>query len=304
MKKVFLMFALAMGVVSANAQESSGDYFEGLTRKVTYDRMIPPYGIEVTYDKTLHVIFPSAVRYVDLGSPNLIAGKADGAENVIRVKATVKNFRTETNFSVITESGSFYTFNVKYADEPLLLNIEMKDFIHDGNAVNRPNNALDIYLQDLGNESPKLVHLIMKSIHKNNNREVKHIGSKSFGIQYLLRGLYTHNGLLYFHTQIKNSSNVPFDIDFITFKIVDKKVAKRTAIQEQVIFPLRAYNYAVRVAGNKDERTVFTMDKFTIPDDKQLVVELHEKSGGRHQSFVIENSDIVRSREINELKVK
>lgn len=304
MKKVFLMFALALGVVSANAQESSGDYFEGLTRKVTYDRMIPPYGIEVTYDKTVHVIFPSAVRYVDLGSPNLIAGKADGAENVIRVKATVKNFRTETNFSVITESGSFYTFNVKYADEPLVLNIEMKDFIHDGSAVNRPNNALDIYLQDLGNESPKLVHLIMKSIHKNNNREVKHIGSKSFGIQYLLRGMYTHNGLLYFHTQIKNSSNVPFDIDFITFKIVDKKVAKRTAIQEQVIFPLRAYNYAVRVAGNKDERTVFTMDKFTIPDDKQLVVELHEKSGGRHQAFVIENSDIVRAREINELKVK
>ena len=305
MKRLFFAIALTLGVMGAvNAQESTGDYFEGLTRKVTYDRMIPPYGIEVTYDKTVHIIFPSAVRYVDLGSPNLIAGKADGAENVIRVKATVKNFRTETNFSVITESGSFYTFNVKYADEPLLLNIEMKDFIHDGSTVNRPNNALDIYLKELGSESPKLVYLIMKSVHKNNNREVKHIGSKSFGIQYLLRGLYTHNGLLYFHTQIKNLSNVPFDVDFITFKIVDKKVAKRTAIQEQVIFPLRAYNYATRIAGNKDERTVFTMEKFTIPDDKQLVVELHEKSGGRHQSFVIENSDIVRAKVINELKVK
>ena len=246
MKKVMLAIALMLGIVSANAQESTGDLFEGLTKKVTYDRMIPPYGLEVSYDKTVHIIFPSAVRYVDLGSPNLIAGKADGAENVIRVKATVKNFRTETNISVITESGSFYTFNVKYADEPLLLNIEMKDFIHDGSTVNRPNNALDVYLQELGSESPKLVHLIMKSIHKNNNREVKHIGAKSFGIQYLLRGLYTHNGLLYFHTQIKNSSNVPYDIDFITFKIVDKKVAKRTAIQEQVIFPLRAYNYGAR----------------------------------------------------------
>lgn len=304
MKKVFLMLALVMGVIGANAQETTGDYFEGLTRKITYDRMIPPYGLEVTYDKTVHVIFPSAVRYVDLGSPNLIAGKADGAENVIRVKATVKNFPSETNFSVITESGSFYTFNVKYADEPLLLNIEMKDFIHDGSTVNRPNNALDIYLADLGNESPKLVHLIMKSIHKNNNREIKHIGAKSFGIQYLLKGLYTHNGLLYFHTQIRNLSNVPYDVDFITFKIVDKKVAKRTAIQEQIIFPLRAYNYVVRVAGTKDERSVFTMDKFTIPDDKQLVVELHEKSGGRHQSFIIENEDIVRAKVINELKVK
>lgn len=326
MKKFFVMLALALGATSAFAQnetdtvsavtgsvkmtenvypqQEDGDLYHGLTRKLTFDRMVPPYGLEVTYDKTTHIIFPSAVRYVDLGSPNLVAGKADGAENVIRVKAVVKNFRNETNMSVITESGSFYTFNVKYADEPLLLNVEMKDFIHDGSKVNRPNNALDIYLEELGCESPKLVRLIMESIHEDNKRNIKHIGSKAFGIQYLLRGLYTHNGLLYFHTQIRNSSNVPFEVDFVTFKIVDKKVMKRTAIQEQVIFPLRAYNYATVVAGNKEERTVFTLDKFTIPADKVLVIELNEKSGGRHQSFTVENEDIVRAKVINELKVK
>lgn len=305
MNKVIIMIALVLGITGiANAQNTTGDLYEGLTKKLTFDRMIPPYGLEVTYDKTVHIIFPSSVSYVDLGSPNLIAGKADGAENVIRVKATVKDFRTETNLSVITEDGNFYTFNVKYADEPLLLNIEMKDFIHDGSTVNRPNNAMDIYLKELGSESPKLVHLIMESIYKNDKREVKHVGSKCFGIQYLLKGIYTHNGLLYFHTQIKNESNVPFDVDFITFKIIDKKVAKRTAIQEQVIFPLRAHNYATRIAGKKSERTVFTMEKFTIPDNKQLVVELYEKSGGRHQSFVIDNSDIVRAKVINELKIK
>ncbi|WP_288874224.1 conjugative transposon protein TraN, partial [uncultured Bacteroides sp.] len=324
--KIFVMFALMTGAVSAFAQNAAdsisaetgrvtmtrelypgqedGDLYHGLTRKLTFDRMVPPYGLEVTYDKTTHIIFPSAVRYVDLGSPNLVAGKADGAENVIRVKAVVRNFRDETNMSVITESGSFYTFNVKYADEPLLLNIEMKDFIHDGSKVNRPNNALDIYLKELGSESPKLVQLINKSIHKENKRHVKHIGSKAFGIQYLLRGIYTHNGLLYFHTQVRNQSNVPFEVDFVTFKIVDKKVMKRTAIQEQIVFPLRAHNYATVVAGNKDERTVFTFDKFTIPADKVLVVELNEKSGGRHQSFTVESEDIVRAKVINELKVK
>jgi len=305
MKKLILLFILFMGVMSAaNAQESNGDLYQGLIRKITLDRMIPPYGLEVTYDKTVHIIFPATIRYVDLGSPNLIAGKADGAENVIRVKATVKNFRTETNLSVITEDGNFYTFNVKYADEPLILNVEMKDFIHDGSKVNHPNNAMEIYLQDLGNESPKLVRLIMESIHKDDKRKVKHIGCKRFGIQYLLKGIYTYNGLLYFHTEIKNQSNVPFDVDYITFKIVDKKVAKRTAIQEQIILPLRAYNYATHIAGKKQERTVFTMDKFTIPDDKQLVVELNEKSGGRHQSFIVENSDIVRANVINELRIK
>lgn len=304
MKKILLMLAFVAGAAGVRAQQTEGDLYHGLTKKLTFDRMIPPYGIEVTYDKTVHIIFPAAICYVDLGSQNLIAGKADGADNVLRVKAAVRDFHAETNISVITDNGSFYTFNVKYADEPLLLNIEMKDFIHDGSEVNRPNNALDIYLKELGSESPKLVHLIMRSIHKENRRHVKHIGSKSFGVEYLVKGLYTHNGLLYLHTQIRNTSNVPYDVDFITFKIVDRKVAKRTAIQEQIILPVRAYNYATRVAGRRDERTVFAFDKFTIPDDKQLVVELHEKSGGRHQRLIIRNDDIVHARGIDELKIQ
>ena len=305
MKKVFSIFALMMGIVSvASAQtDSTGDLFEGYTKKITYDRMIPPHGLEVTFDKTCHVIFPAAIAYVDLGSANIIAGKADGAENVIRVKAAKRGFKGETNMSVITEDGAYYSFNVKYAREPRILNVEMADFIHDGDAVNRPNNSMNIYLKELGSESPVLVRLVMKSIWKENKRRVKHIGSKSFGIQFLLKGIYTHNGLLYFHTEIKNSSNVPFDVDYIIWKIVDKKVAKRTAIQEQVIQPLRTQNFVMNIDGNTSERTVWTMDKFTMPDDKCLVVELAEKNGGRHQSFVIENTDLVRARVISELKV-
>ena len=306
MKKVFSVFALMMGMMSvamAQTSDNTGDLFEGYTKKITYDRMIPPHGLEVTFDKTCHVIFPAAIAYVDLGSANIIAGKADGAENVIRVKAAKRGFKGETNMSVITEDGAYYSFNVKYAREPRILNVEMTDFIHDGEAVNRPNNSMNIYLKELGSESPVLVRLVMKSIWKENKRRVKHIGSKSFGIQFLLKGIYTHNGLLYFHTEIKNSSNVPFDVDYITWKIVDKKVAKRTAIQEQVIQPLRTQNFVLNVAGNSNERTVWTMDKFTLPDDKCLVVELAEKNGGRHQSFTIENTDLVRARVISELKV-
>ena len=305
MKKVFSILALMMGIVSvATAQtNSTGDFFEGYTKKITYDRMIPPYGLEVTFDKTCHVIFPAAIAYVDLGSANIIAGKADGAENVIRVKAAKRGFKGETNMSVITEDGAYYSFNVKYAREPRILNVEMADFIHDGDAVNRPNNSMNIYLKELGSESPVLVRLVMKSIWKENKRRVKHIGSKSFGIQFLLKGIYTHNGLLYFHTEIKNTSNVPFDVDYIIWKIVDKKVAKRTAMQEQVIQPLRTQNFVMNIDGNTSERTVWTMDKFTMPDDKCLVVELAEKNGGRHQSFTIENTDLVRARVISELKV-
>lgn len=283
---------------------TDGDKFEGLTRKFGFDRMIPPHALEVAFNKTTHVIFPSEIVYVDLGDENLVAGLADGAKNVLRVKSAVKSFKSETNLTVITDDGCFFTFNVKFAKEPLLLNIEMTDFIHDGEAVNRPNNAQEIFLERLGQESPMLVKLIMKSIYRQDKREIKHIGSKRFGVQFILKSIYTNNGLLYFHTELKNTSNIAFDIDYISFKIVDKKVVKRTAMQEQVLEPLRAQNYVTVVSGKKSERTVFALEKFTIPDDKQLVIEVAEKEGGRNQSFVVENGDIVRANVIDELSIQ
>lgn len=321
MKKYIIVLALMLTTIVAHAQNETkpkdmqedlqqvlkptyGDYYEGLSKKITFDRMIPPYGLEVTFEKTVHVIFPAPIRYVDLGSSNIIAGKAGSSENVLRIKAAVRSFETETNMAVITEEGSYYTFNIKYSDEPEKLNIEMKDFVHDGIATNRPNNSMEIYLKELGSESPRIVYLINRSIYQNDKRIIKHIGSKRFGIQYLLKGIYSHNGLLYLHTQIKNSTNVPFDIDFIRFKIVDKKMVKQTAVQETVIYPLRAYNFISQVGANQTERTVFIIDKITIPNDKQLVIELFEKNGGRNQTFIIENDDLIRAEQINELRIK
>jgi len=124
---------------------TDGDKFDGLTRKVGFDRMIPPHALEVCYNKTTHIIFPAEIVYCDLGNENLVAGIADGAKNVLRVKSAFKSFKQETNLSVITDDGSYYVFNVKFAKEPLLLSIEMTDFLHDGEAVNRPNNAQEVY---------------------------------------------------------------------------------------------------------------------------------------------------------------
>ena len=43
----------------------------------------------------------------------------------------------------------------------LLLNVEMCDFIHDGRTVNRPNNAQEIYLKELG---LSLIHISCANI--------------------------------------------------------------------------------------------------------------------------------------------
>ena len=315
MKKwIFSAVLLAMMGASATAQTtnstltpdrplSSGELFQGMSKAIPNGRIVLPYGLEVTFEKTVHLIFPAPVRYVDLGSQNIIAGKAEDAENVLRVKAAVKDFETETNMSVICEDGSFYAFNVKYADEPEKLSVEMKDFLSPVEG-RLPSNRADIYFKELGNESPVLVKLMMKTIYQNDKRVFRHIGAQMFGMKFLLRGLYAHNGLLYFHTRIDNMTNMPYSVDFITFKVVDKKVAKRTAIQERVLQPLRAYHQAMYVKGKHTECSVFALEQFSLSEDKQLEVTLYEHNGGRTLTFYVEPQDLLLAQKIDNLKLK
>ena len=289
--------------LTPDLQLSSGELFQGMSKAIPNGRVVLPYGLEVTFDKTVHLIFPSAVRYVDLGSQNIIAGKAEDAENVLRVKAAVKDFETESNMSVICEDGSFYAFNVKYADEPEKLSVEMKDFLSPVEG-RLPSNRADIYFKELGNESPVLVKLIMQTIYQNDKRTIKHIGTRQFGMKFLLRGLYAHNGLLYFHTRMENETNMPYSVDFVTFKVVDKKMAKRTAIQELVLQPLRAYHQVMQVRGKGSEHSVFVLDQFSLLEDKQLEVTLHERNGGRTLTFYVEQEDLLLAQKIDNLKLK
>lgn len=261
---------------------------------------VQPYQMQVTYNKTSHLIFPAAIRYVDLGSEYLIAGKAEDAENVLRVKAAVRDFDEETNFSVITEDGRFYNFNVHYSPYPESLNY---DLLTMQNVTDRENGN-DVLFEELGDNRPSLAGLLLETIYKRDKRIVKHIASKSYGIQFLLKGIYVHNGKFYFHTELKNKSNVPFNIDFVNFKVVDKKVAKRTVVQEKAMNPLRMYKPLTQISANSSNQNVFLLDQFTITDDKILVIEILEKNGGRQQVLEVENSDLVHAKSINDMHLK
>ena len=291
--KIFWAFALILGfAVQSYAQDSA-------RTKLALGK-IEPYKMEVTYDKTSHLIFPTAIRYVDLGSEYLIAGKAEDAENVLRVKASVRDFEPETNFSVITNDGRFYSFNVFYSSYPEAMSY---DLLTMQKAVDKANGN-DVLFEELGNNSPSLAGLLLETIYKKDKRIVKHIGAKSFGIQFILKGIYIHNGKYYFHTELRNRTNVPFQIDFVNFKVVDKKVAKRTVVQERPMIPLRTYKPLDDIAGKTIEQNVFLLDQFTIADDKVLLIEIFEKNGGRHQTLQVENSDLIKARLINDMHLK
>lgn len=261
---------------------------------------VEPYRLEVTYNKTTHLIFPVSIRYADLGSDLLIAGKAEDAQNVLRVKAAVKDFAEETNFSVITEDGQFYNFNVTYSPDPVTLNYDLSKMQLEGDRAEEKN----VQFEELGFNPPSLTEIAMKTIYQQDKRRIRHIASKSYGVQFLLKGIYVHNGKFYFHTAVTNKSNIPYVVDFCTFKIVDKQVAKRTVSQEKQLIPLREYPMMEAIADDSSASNVVLMDQFTITDDQVLRISLYEQNGGRNQVLEIENSDLVSAKPVSEMKIK
>lgn len=300
MRKILLTFAAACGL-------SLGAYSQSevpAAKSFHTNQIIAPYDVEVTFNKTVHILFPAAVQYVDLGSTDIIAGKASGAENVVRIKAAVAGFAGQTNFSVITSDGCFYTFNVTYADDPQRLSVAMDDWLRQNPTGDNASDRLFVRLAELGGQTPVLVNRIMYSIYKRDAADIRTVGSRQFGVQALLKGVYIHNDLLYFHLALRNTTNVSFDIDYIRFKVVDKKVARRTAVQETYVNPVRVFSEQNTVEAKGALRNVYVFEKMTLPDDKVLTVEIMERGGGRHQSFDIDNNCLTGARSIDELMTR
>jgi conjugative transposon TraN protein len=261
---------------------------------------IVPYQIEVAYDKTSHIIFPAGIRYVDLGSDNIVAGKAQDADNVLRVKASVQGFEQETNFSVITEDGQFYSFNVCYCEAPQVLGHNLVKGIRQAERF----KSADIRFEELGTSPASLAGLVMEALYERDRKPLKHVRSESYGIEFSLKGLYIHNGKYYFHTELENTTYVPFAPDYIKFRIIDRKVAKRTVIQERTVDPLRTYRPLLPVQGNSKEKNIFLLDVFTLTKGQMLEIEVIERNGGRGQVLKIKNSDLVKAQPLDKLRVK
>ena len=252
---------------------------------------IGSYRMTVGFQKTTHLIFPYAVSYVDLGNGGIIADKARGAENIVKVKASQQGF-PETNMTVVTTDGRLYSFLVNYDASPRVLNYNLA-------STDVSSSSAVVPLAHLSNMGVTQSDLEEYSRLVLDKRKGPHVQEKKDDITLALQGMYTQDDVFFFPLHLANSSNINYDVDFVKFYIRDKKVAKRTAIQESEMTPVFVYNASqttIPGPGNIDQ--VYALRKFTIPDDKNLVVEMFEKGGGRQLSFVVTNSDILKARKL------
>ncbi|MDM1377742.1 conjugative transposon protein TraN [Myroides marinus] len=257
---------------------------------------VTTYQIELTQNKTTHILFPSSIEYVDLGSSEIIANKVEATSNVLRLK-TIKEDISPTNFTVITNDGKYFSFNVSYKGQPIQLSYDLTKF-----EKQKSKKQSEVLFKDLGSISPSLVDLLMKAIIKKNKKELN-IKSKTYGVEAWLKSIYTQDGKLYFHISISNKSNLPYEVDYVSFKIKDRRTSKRTTIQEVALKPIRSYSDYQTINSQSKQDNVFILDQFTLPDKQVLLIEISEKSGIRNQVLKVKNTVLLKAQQIENFKI-
>ncbi|MDM1350925.1 conjugative transposon protein TraN [Myroides marinus] len=248
---------------------------------------ITPYKVELTQNKTTHILFPGSIEYVDLGSNEIIANKVEATSNVLRLK-TIKEDISPTNFTVITNDGKYYSFNAFYNEEPIQLSYDLTKF-----EKQNSKQQSEVLFKDLGNTSPSLTDLFMKAIIKKNKKE-QNIKSKNYGVEAILKSIYIQDGKFYFHLSINNKSNLPYQVDYVSFKIKDRRTSKRTTIQELSLKPIRSLKDSQTINSQSKQDNVFILDQFTLSPKQVLLIEINEKDGIRNHILKVKNNNVLK----------
>jgi len=232
--------------------------------------------ISIASNKTTSLIFPFIIKHVDSGTKDILVQQVAEAKNILFVKAAVKNFGA-TNLSVVTEDGSLYGFDINYQPDPvrLIYHLPVKD-----------KESASFYARDI----------------LDNQGNMHGIKDHSWGVISKVKGIYVKNDIIYYQLQIINKSPINYDLDFLHFYLSDKKKVKRTAFQENHIWPVITAGNTKCIPANSNSIIVAAIKKFTIPNGRQLVIDIHERDGGRNLLMKVGNNKMIHATVLPDLK--
>lgn len=244
--------------------------------------IIKPYDIAIGYYKTSNLIFPFAIKSVDRGSAAVLVQKAKGVENILQVKAGQQNFN-QTNLSVVTGDGHFYSFIVDYADEPATLNVS---FLKDTAKI---TNA---FLSDISLDEATM-KILAEEVRS--QKYFLHGSTREQKMRLSLKSIYLNPQTMWFTLQVRNKSLINYRPGYIRFFIRDRKRTKRTAVQENELQPDYQGETGI-IAGQSSSKFILAFTPFTIPKSKELIIQVTEQNGGRSLLLPVKYKTILKAK--------
>ena len=245
--------------------------------------------IEVSYDRTVYLVFDDPIKVYDIGTDE-IGHRSEG--NKLYLKADVEQF-IETNMLVETVAGYYFTFRLKFNNEPNVTFYPLKNEIATYHLETGDNRSkAEEVEEDL---SMVAIKTVCERI-ENSYDILLETGDLEDKFQGKVGGIYADADHLYFKVSLWNESNIQYNIDLINFKIdaAGKKERRLTASFIENLTPVYVHNADIKVITHDQEITkVFVFEKFTIDKKKRLFIEVIEENGDRDLEIILRSSKLI-----------
>lgn len=237
------------------------------------------YNVVVNNSNTTEMFFPVDILYLRQGNEEVFG--VEYYNNMVKVNTTFETF-SPSNLFVVDKDFKTYEITI------------IRDY-----ALTYSYNFDDgrKYVANIDVNSIEMSNLISKIRAK--KRNIFSVGLIKNKFEISLANLYVHNEFMFFAFDIKNFSNIDYDIDFLKCFLRDLKKSKNAIQQEVQYDPIDQQDFQEKISGKSQNRFILAFKKFTIPDDKVFEIEMFEAGGGRHLKLSILNEYILSAELLN-----
>ncbi len=275
MKNLTLIFAIQALVVmgSLRAQDITS---EGIKLDTIY----------ANNQKNVALFFPAPIRQGTTGSENFVfTYNREKEQHLGLLQATPGK---ESNLLVISTTGSVFSYIVKYSDRLDRLNY----FISDSGKIGHENpDFIEEPKEDVTLISDSKAEEVLtdkESYYQNfssyllkSKQKIGNIKRRKESVILQVENIVFHREELYFVLKIDNRSSIDYDLSLLNFAVETKKQGKKKSMQKLVQHPVFKNRVLGKVAKSKVSRFVYVLPKFSIAEDKVVVIDLKEDQGER-----------------------
>lgn len=240
--------------------------------------------------KNVALFFPEPIRQGIIGSENFVFTYNREKEQYFGLLQAKPG--DESNLLVINRNGTIFSYIVKYKEELSKLNY----FIS--------------FSKNIGNEIPRIKDSIIaegsQSVIDNNTfyyqkfctyllereRFFGYFTKRKNRIILSIENIVYDKEQLYFVIQIKNNSTLDYDLNFLNIAIETRQKGKRKSLQRLYLKPIFKYNTPSKIVENELVKFVYVMPKFSISNDRRVILDLNEKDGERNIELKISHKFI------------
>ncbi|MFS4494710.1 DUF4138 domain-containing protein [Maribacter sp. 2308TA10-17] len=229
--------------------------------------------------KNVALFFPEPIRQGITGSENFVFTFNREKEQYFGLLQATPG--EESNLLVINRNGSIFSYIVRYKEDLSKLNY----FI--------PQS------QSIGNEKPTTKKLFSSQQldFKTNNRDYYYerfclyllsqkqrilaLSRSNNDVILSIENIAFDKEELYFVIRIENGSSLDYDLNFLNLSIETRRKGKKKSLQSLHQEPLFMYGLPARIKKKETKKLVYVVPKFSISNQRKLILELNEKNGER-----------------------